>query len=388
MARRRIKNALVNRSWQRFDMAMILTTVLLIRRRNLREQGPPVGVSRALLICAIGFLHGHAADMAAAHPAPYRRPSTRGLERILGTIGGEAHVWNRLRFSLADVRRIAEHFLPAMIALPHRRGSVNRYDAMATVLLRLADPASAEAIEPVCGYPDWLLSSIVRTTVERIVDDWYRCIASPPWLNDERLTRYAERLTQAGCPIPTIAGFMDGTRRVASHPRDGEECWYNGWLHNHTMLFIATAFPDGTFLLRGPVSGRWNDINALSSTGLDTDLPELLGGHAVGADGVFPIQPHVIGMDVHMEGLVDAEHKAGSSSTRVAVERLFGSISNVFRSLRNKDPQRLMVSIPALTYQAGAVLALARTCLYGNTLGSVFDMPPPALQVCFPPRAG
>ena len=54
------------------------------------------------------------------------------------------------------------------------------------------------------------------------------------------------------------------------------------------MLFIAIAFPDGTFLLRGPLAGHWNDLTALEATSLGDDLSTLLDGNAIGGDSIFP----------------------------------------------------------------------------------------------------
>ena len=89
-----------------------------------------------------------------------------------------------------------------------------------------------------------------------------------------------------------------------------------------TLLFISVAFPDGTFLLRGPVGGRSNDLNILKSYGLMDDLPTLFHGWAIGGDGLFPVSA-LLHSNKIFDALVDPADRAAYAQVRISVCNIF-----------------------------------------------------------------
>ena len=145
---------------------------------------------------------------------------------------------------------------------------------------------------------------------------------------------------------------------------------------------MGIAFPDGTFLLRGPVQGHQNDIGILRETRLETELPTLFGNWAIGGDGAFPVSTNVLSVKLWLEG-----HMAVGSrefcACRVAVEWLFAEMTNTFRWLNLKEGQKVALTNPSIIYQCAALLALARTSLYGNKISDYFGLNPPSLSEIF-----
>lgn len=180
-----------------------------------------------------------------------------------------------------------------------------------------------------------------------------------------------------------IVGFVDGTRKPLCRPFYLQQSYYNGWLHNHTLLFIAICFPDGTFLLRGPVGGHNNDIHILESSGLCADLPRLFRGYAIGGDGIFPTTAYIHPIEM-FDRLISPMLRKAYSSVRIAVEWLFNDITNHFQFLALRRKQHVWQTQPAMMYKVGAVLALARNCLYGNEISDHFQCQSPTLSTVFP----
>eukprot|EP01013_Petalomonas_cantuscygni_P030890 TRINITY_DN56978_c0_g1_i1.p1 TRINITY_DN56978_c0_g1~~TRINITY_DN56978_c0_g1_i1.p1 ORF type:complete len:315 (+),score=17.54 TRINITY_DN56978_c0_g1_i1:14-958(+) len=225
-----------------------------------------------------------------AFPQPYRRPPTRGFERIAMVHGGYNRMFDALRFHSSDVCTLAQILLPPVLYLPHRQMRIHAVDALATTLFRLSSPNSLAHVEAATGYPDWLSSTIIRTTVQYIAHHWNHVLSSPPWLNAGRVEAYRHAIRRH-----CIVGWIDGTRRPIPRPTCNQRSYYNGWLHNHNILFIAIAFPDGTMMLRGPVAGRWNDLTVMRSEGVLQFLDDVLPvGTVVDGDSIFPINHHIL----------------------------------------------------------------------------------------------
>ena len=330
------------------------------------------------------------AERVASRPAPYIQPEITGLARICALSGGsKSYVFDRLRFSYETIMTLARRLLPETVTTRFKHGTVSGVDALTGVLLRFADPAFMRSHEETIGWADWKLSDVVQTTSQILYEKWADCLRCPRWLSENRLGNYAKLITALGCPDVSIVGFIDGTRRRVCRPRFGQSASYNGWLHNHTMLYIAIVFPDGTFLLRGPLTGAENDIEILQRTGLLKDLPTMLGLHSVGGDSIFPatLNLHPIsGYD--LPGLLPEssplkELKSEYASVRIAVEWLFADITNTFRYFRNSDGQHALGTYPAQQYWAAAILSLARDCVYPNEIAQHLKGSPPSLDRVF-----
>ncbi len=233
------------------------------------------------------------------------------------------------------------------------------------------------------GYEEGKLSDIIQTSAQYIYWHWRHVVERPGWLTESRKEMYARVITEAGCPDATIIGFLDGTHRGVARPRFYQRIVYNGWKHGHSLLFIAVCFPDGTFLLRGPVSGRQNDLFALRETGLWEYLSNSLGGYAVGGDGIFPTLEWLHSKKLFMDGLLDEQDSTAYSSVRICVEWLFGIWTQNFRFFMLEEAQQLGRTYPALHYNVGAILGLALNVTYGNKIADFFSCATPTLETVF-----
>ena len=355
----------------------------------------PPQIELPLLVHVTHLIRRRRALLDEVAPGPWVSPHLSGIARLRALyirrhgdlpapidVGLGGGFWRRLRFTEGDVVRLANVLLPATLNLGDRHGTVTRYDAMAVLLRRYSTPAHLLDLEAELGYPDYKISAICTAAANYIYDTHYAKLNAASWMTPERREAYAAAIQAKGCPFDDIMGFMDGTRRPVARPKALQEAYYNGWLHNHSMLFLAVSFPDGTFMMRGPLGGRWNDVTALSDFGLDEDGPALCGDfHKIGGDGIFPINQWFTSNAIFLneDGAAGERYNA----SRIAVEWLFGDISNIFRYFRSKDRQKVGEGVPARHYVAGAVLAMARNCIHGNIISEYFGVSPPTLEEVF-----
>ena len=73
-------------------------------------------------------------------------------------------------------------------------------------------------------------------------------------------------------------------------------------------------------------------------------------------------------------------YNATMSEVRVAVEWLFGNITNYFKFIDFKSQLQINLSSVGKFYIVCALLENALTCLYGNIVLEKFEVQPPSLQ--------
>ena len=71
------------------------------------------------------------------------------------------------------------------------------------------------------------------------------------------------------------------------------------------------------------------------------------------------------------------------SEVRVAVEILFGNISNYFKFIDFQRQMKMNLSPLGKIYFVCALLENAQTCLYGNQVSQIFEIDPPSLNDYF-----
>ena len=76
-------------------------------------------------------------------------------------------------------------------------------------------------------------------------------------------------------------------------------------------------------------------------------------------------------------------YNATMSEVRVAVEWLFGNITNYFKFIYFKSQLQINMSSVGKFYIVCAFLENALTCLYGNIVLEKFEVQPPSLQDYF-----
>ena len=73
-------------------------------------------------------------------------------------------------------------------------------------------------------------------------------------LHPQALEQYAEAIHDKGAPLQNCFGFIDGTVRPISRPRDNQRRVYNGHKCVHALQFQSVMIPDGLIAkMYGPV---------------------------------------------------------------------------------------------------------------------------------------
>ena len=385
MPQRRLKKMVLRRgrAIRRSTLKICVLAVLLGLAG--RYSGPTLQLARLLQGLALQRLARATELITHAAPRPFHIPASNGFVRLLSVVNNDA--FGTVRFMADDVGRLAAHFLPETITTLFRHGKIQRVDAMALLLARLATPAYYSSLSILFGWPDSKISDVLHSTAPYLVNRWFACLETPPWLTSSCLRAYNAVINSHGLDDPLISGFLDGTRREICRPRVAQEFYYNGWLHSHTFLLIAIAFPDGTFMIRGAEGGRQNDPYILSSTGLNSDLNNILHGFAVGADAEFSPTPNIRSIQLYQGALFDVSKSETYSRNRICVEWLFSIITGSFRYFQCPSEMKIDLTIPVVLYKAAAILALARNALYPSQIAQYFGLTPSRhLATYFPPN--
>lgn len=388
MARNRIKTPPLRRALalQRTEVRALTCAVVFAKlsRRNEQQRRRFIVMSRLLFLFSASLHCSASSFFSAASPSGPLTACDYGVVSLL-SFWPKSTWYSHFRFTFSDIKRLASFFFPPTLILPNKHGCVSAFDALVILLLRFTTASSLYMLESLVGFEDFLLSSILRTAAHYLVDHWFENISTPGWVDDNTRHRYADAIAakRGDGSAATIIGFVDGTRKNITRPIVNQGESYNGWLHSHTLLFIAVAFPDGTFILRGPVSGRHNDLFAIDDTGLLAFLPHITNGYFIGGDGIFPVSSTIVSTKIYLHGLCPAEGAAQFAAVRVSVEWLFGGITLIFPYFSMETLQKLHLTAPALFYQAAAVLATAHNCFYRNEISQYFHVLPPSLSSIF-----
>lgn len=125
------------------------------------------------------------------------------------------------------------------------------------------------------------------------------------------------------------------------------------------------------------MSGLLNQLQLYSHT--PTGQPLCIYG-----DPAYPLRLH-LQAPFRTSPLTPAQQafNTSMSAVRMAVEWVFGDITNYFSFLDYKKNLKIGLSPVGTMYTACAILRNAYTCLYGSTASSYFDMQPPTIQEYF-----
>ena len=77
------------------------------------------------------------------------------------------------------------------------------------------------------------------------------------------------------------------------------------------------------------------------------------------------------------------DYNESVSAVQIAVEWLFGGITNSFKFLDYKKNLKIGLSSVGKMYVVSALLRNAITCLYGNETSDYFGIEPPTLEQYF-----
>ena len=101
-------------------------------------------------------------------------------------------------------------------------------------------------------------------------------------------------------------------------------------------------------------------------------------------DLAYPLRIHLQGPYKGGQLMVDQEEfNSSMSKVREAVEWVFSDIVTYFAFLDFKKNLKIGLSPVVVMYSVCALLRNARTCLYGSTTSTYFDVQPPTLDDYF-----
>lgn len=164
---------------------------------------------------------------------------------------------------------------------------------------------------------------------------------------------------------------------------------FNGHKRLHSIKFQSVVIPNGLIAnLHGPFEGKRHDSTMLQETGVLRNLRRIAFYNGdplcLYGDPAYPLGVHLKApfRNMHLTPEMGLYNHA-MSEVRVAVEWLFGNITNYFKFIDFKNQLRINMSAVGKFYIVCALLENAHTCLYGNIVSDKFDIQPPSLHDYF-----
>jgi len=202
-----------------------------------------------------------------------------------------------------------------------------------------------------------------------------------------RATEYAQAIHDAGAPLESCVGFIDGTNIFIARPTGrAQRATYSGHKRRNCVKLQALSLPDGLiFHLFGPEEGRRHDMTLFRHSGIEADLARSLvvGGRQfyIYGDPAYVLRPY---LQIGFRGstLTDEEKEFNKqmSAVRVSVEWAFKDIKKYFTHV--DTPRKLALkSTPAgLWYYVSTLMWNFRACCYGSQSATFFACKAPTLE--------
>ncbi|KXS11130.1 hypothetical protein M427DRAFT_102802, partial [Gonapodya prolifera JEL478] len=244
-------------------------------------------------------------------------------------------------------------------------------------------------LSPTFGRSPSELSRIVSYLVGDLKDRYAEILK---WdvdrLTPQLLKQFCGAIHDAGSPLLSVFGFIDGTDRRISRPTHHQRKYYSGRKRQHCLKYQGVVSPDGIIIhLAGPFLGPDHDLSIFRKSGLN----ELLALHAFGpAHEPYQVygDPAYLPGNGHLAGpwklvhLSDAQQEFNSrnSAVRVSIEWAWEKPATLFAFLNYYRNLRVELSPVGLYYSIGILLTNAHTCLYGSQTGERFGLTPPTLE--------
>ena len=151
---------------------------------------------------------------------------------------------------LAEALRIPPYFIM------ERRSRVTGIEGLCILLKRVAYPCRYSDMIHRFARPVPVLSMVTNKVLNHLyqihghrLTQWNDAILHP-----QALEQYAEAIHNKGAPLQNCFGFIDGTVRPISRPRDNQRRVYNGHKRVHALKFQSVIIPNGLIAnMYGPV---------------------------------------------------------------------------------------------------------------------------------------
>ena len=304
----------------------------------------------------------------------------------------DSECWTELRFGKEDLDLLLLNLQIPDEIVCSQRSVCDGMEGMCILLKRLAYPCRYTDMVPRFGRNPTELCLIFNSVLDFLYSTHRHRLQNwnmNPFLQPERLHRYAETIHQHGAPLQNCFGFVDGTVRSIARPKFNQRVMYNGHKRVHGIKFQSVVTPNGLIAnLCGPFEGKRHDSIMLNQSGLLDELRRvaIYNGQplCLYGDPAYPLGIHLQApyKGNNLTPQMELYNKS-MSEVRVAVELLFGDICNYFKFIDFKRQMKVNLSPVGKIYFVCALLENARTCLYGNQVSEMFEIAPPSLNEYF-----
>ncbi|KXS14001.1 hypothetical protein M427DRAFT_99968, partial [Gonapodya prolifera JEL478] len=249
-------------------------------------------------------------------------------------------------------------------------------------------------LSPTFGCSPGELSRIVSYLVGDLKDQYAEILKwDADRLTPQLLKQFCGAIHNAGSPLVSVFGFIDGMDCRILRPTHHQRKYYSGHKRQHCLKYQGVVSPDGIIIhLAGKRCGR-------SGPTLDRSrgLNKLLALHAFGpAHEPYQVygDPAYLAVNGHLAGpwklvhLSDAQQEFNSrnSAVRVSIEWAWEKPATLFAFLNYFRNLRVELSPVGSYYSIGILLTNAHTCLYGSQTGEWFGLTPPTLEEYLKPE--
>ena len=211
-------------------------------------------------------------------------------------------------------------------------------------------------------------------------------------MSPQSLRTYADAVHRRGAALDNVWGFIDGTVRQCSRPKQNQQAIYNGHKKVHGIKFQSVSTPNGLITnLYGPVEGQRHDSTMLMMSNLLNQL-NIYSHDPAGnvlclyGDPAYPLSQY-LQAPFRLRGAPltqqQIDFNKSMSSVRVSVEWKFADVVNTFKFIDFKKNMKIGLSPIAKIYKVSAILSNAHACLYGNNTSGYFDVDPPIIHEYF-----
>lgn len=168
----------------------------------------------------------------------------------------EAECKAEFRIEKRDIRLLADALgMPATLRCPQRTVA-GGIEGLCMLLKRTSFPCRYSDMIYRFGRPVPILSMVINQVVDYIYQAHAHRITQ--WnnqlLNPASLQLYADAIGRKGAALENCFGFVDGTVRPISRPKEHQSTVYNGHKRVHALKFQSVTIPNGLIAnLYGPI---------------------------------------------------------------------------------------------------------------------------------------
>ena len=171
------------------------------------------------------------------------------------------------RFGKNDIYQLKELFQIPENIFCYNGTKVDAIEALCIFLRRFAYPIRYGDMVPAFGRAVPELCMVTYNILNHVHVNYSRLLTGfgHQWMSPVALEEYARVVHDKGASLDFCWGFIDGTVRPVSRPRQNQRILYNGHKRIHAIKFQSVVTPNGLVSnLFGPVEGKRHDSDMLA----------------------------------------------------------------------------------------------------------------------------